>query len=33
MEVVYPCCCGLDVHKSYRNACVGAIPDARRAGT
>jgi transposase len=22
MEVVYPCCCGLDVHKKSITACV-----------
>ena len=22
MEVVYPCCCGLDVHKKSVTACV-----------
>ena len=36
MEVVYQCCCGLDVHKAFVVACLrraGAPPEVRRFGT
>lgn len=36
MEIVYRCCCGLDVHKAFVMAClrrVGAPPEVRRFGT
>jgi transposase len=30
MEVLYPCCCGLDVHKKSITACVlGAEPKGK----
>src|SRR5262245_19649820 len=32
MEVVYPCCCGLDVHKASITACVLWAEGGGRAG-